>query len=541
MNTAPAKTELVDLPAGTRLEGCLVEGREFPTTLDQEQRLLFREIPQERSAPAYPQRICVGFRLLGGIEPSAIEAALNQLIRRHAALRVRFAAASNVTPEQRQERLLSFMRSGVARGGLYRQTVTDVDAINVRIVEPSGRCGVGSTELSETLQQYLNEEFRRPIPDVEPPHLQAMLVRLGERDSILILFIDHLVADGLSMRVVRRSFRQLLLQTCMGKSISSEPVDGAFLTYAQSLDRKLRSGDFRDSLAFWRMQWSKYGGERIAPAHFPFVHLAAGQANPSFSAATVLMDGEAAKRARCCAKRCRVTLHTLFLAAFGILLGSITKKARFGIWTHFSNRSHAAHLNSVGWFAQTHLVGFETDRDQTARELLLNVQSGVLRASKHQAMPLAHLWAQLECYPRFGDARILMDFIPYETPCSETFGEVTLEDVALPDSSAPRLSSLGLYVRDMRESFSICVRYMDTLYPRPAIEQMLGNYRTLVETIARDECVRISELLPELETGMNARLATEAMAEFVVAGSERLPEISTAEGSASRKEMSACL
>jgi hypothetical protein len=90
-------------------------GREFPATLDQEQRLLFREIQQERSAPVFSQRLIVGFRIRGNVETQVLQDVLNELARRHAALRVRFAPASNTTPEERREKTRRFMRTGSPR------------------------------------------------------------------------------------------------------------------------------------------------------------------------------------------------------------------------------------------------------------------------------------------------------------------------------------------------------------------------------------------------------------------------------------------
>jgi len=485
---------------------------ELPVTFDQEQRLMFREIQQERSAPLFSQRLVIGFRMSGSVETHLLQMALDELVRRHTAIRVQFFPASNTTLDERREKAVRFLRTGIAESGLYSQSVVEVGPVPLRVIELPG-----NVALDNDLQRVIDEELLRPTPSLDPPHLQAVLATFAAGNSILMLFIDHLVADGLSMQILRRDFRHMLRMAVESQDPSSDASESGFLTYAKEQKKRTTNGGFSESLRFWRTQWARYGSKRVATGHFPFMTASATtQTTRSFASTTTLLDGSTAGLVKDLVKQCRVTQHAFFLAAFGMMLRNIKGTPEVAVWNHFSNRRKAAYLGSVGWFAQTHLVGFEIPEGQTARELLSEVHGSVLKCSKHQELPLPHLWADWGCYPRFQDARVLLDFIPYTSPRSEAIGAVLVEDIHLPDSSAPRLASFGVYVKDLGDKISITIRYVDTLYAAVAVEQFLCDYAVLLKRIVCDPDVRVSDFLTTSPPNANTNPATEAMSEFVI-------------------------
>ena len=484
---------------------------ELPVTLDQEQRLMIREIQQGRSAPLFSQRIVVGFRVSGKFDAQVLQVALDGLVRRHAALRVRFFPASNSTLDERREKASRFLRTGIAESGLYSQSVVEAGPVPVRAIELSG-----SESLESGLQGVMDEELLRPTPTLDPPHLQAVLITSGE-NSILMLFVDHLVADGLSMQVLRRDFRSLLRMAVESQEPRSDRPENGFLSFAEEQKNRVRNGDFSESLQFWRDQWELYGSKRVATGHFPFTTASATpQTARSFAATTIQLDASTAGLVKSLVKQCRVTQHAFFLAAFGTTLRNITGTSEVAVWNHFSNRRKAAYLGSVGWFAQTHLVGFTIRDRMTVRELLAEAHQSVLDCSRHQDLPLPHLWASWGCYPRFQDAKVLLDFIPYSAPCSEAIGGVLVEDIQVPDSTAPRLASLGVYVRDLGKETSISIRYAKNLYAADAVEQLLRDYAALVGRLACDPDASLSDFLTPSQPNLNKDQSTEAMSEFIV-------------------------
>jgi amino acid adenylation domain-containing protein len=482
---------------------------EYPTTIDQEQRLLFREVQQERSAPFVPQRLAIGFRIRGEVKSDVLQAALDGLVRRHSALRVQFSSDASISPDEWREKARRYLRMGVADGGLFHQMAIEPRPVTLRVIDfPGGE------PLEEVLQSVVDEELQRPNPSLEPPHVQAVVATSRPEDSILILFVDHLVSDGVSLEILRRDFRQMLRIAADGQASGSGAPDDSFLAYAAEQKERMAGDGCLDSLEFWRTQWAHYGSKRIAPGHFPFLLSSPGQTQRSFASPMAVLEASA-QRVKDFVKRCRVTQHTLFLAAFGLLLRNVTGKSEVAVWTHFSNRTKAAYLNSVGWFAQTHLVGFGVSGEITVREWLSAVHRSVLNCSKHQALPLSHLWTHLGCYPRFPDARVLLDFIPYAPQREETIGELILEDVLLPDSAAARLASFGVYVKDRGDTISISIRYLDGLYAAPAVEQFLNRLLALVERLVDGAERSVADFVTASAPSENAGHASETMSEFI--------------------------
>jgi non-ribosomal peptide synthetase component F len=75
------------------------------------------------------------------------------------------------------------------------------------------------------------------------------------------------------------------------------------------------------------------------------------------------------------------------LAAFNIVLFTLTERNRVGVWTFLANRSHPDTEPMIGWFAQNHLLVMDLSTNPTVADLVQQARNVVIEANAFQDLP----------------------------------------------------------------------------------------------------------------------------------------------------------
>ena len=167
----------------------------FPTSFAQ-QRLWFLE----QLAPANPfYNVFQAVRFRQAVDLGVLERSLNEIVRRHEALRTRFVAVEG----QPMQVILSSLSLLVGQ-------------VDLR--------GLGPAAREAEAQRLAGEEARRPFVLSEGPLLRATLVRLAEADWLLLLGIDVNRCPCCGQQTLQRT---LLLPVRHGRPVTvSTPPKG---------------------------------------------------------------------------------------------------------------------------------------------------------------------------------------------------------------------------------------------------------------------------------------------------------------------------
>ena len=134
------------------------------------------------------------YRLRGDINVAALERSLNEIVRRHEALRTRFQVVAGqplqIIDGPREQRL------------------------EVRDLEP-----LGAGAEAEAMR-LVNEEGQRPFELAQGPLLRSVLLRLGPGDYVLLVVMHHIVSDGWSAGVFMRELSVLYDAYAQGRSVA---------------------------------------------------------------------------------------------------------------------------------------------------------------------------------------------------------------------------------------------------------------------------------------------------------------------------------
>jgi hypothetical protein len=376
--------------------------------LHQEHLLLSREYLASRGVELSTSEITTVLRVRGPLQRDAVDKAMHALAGRHPALRM-VAEPSAVPADERARRLDELGRTGVFEPGLYEARVTG------------------------------------------EPQFSWALDREGE-EHLLRITVDHLVADAVSMKLIRRETAALLTATPLARLPETYPVEA-----------------HAGALAYWVHQWNEFSAARVGFDDLPFALPRPNAASYSFGTVSAVWDAGAIRVA---ARRARVTLYVFLLAAFARTLRGCTGKAKLGVWCHFANRPSEESRNAVGWYAHTHLLGIDTEQ----ANLPLHCREVVARAAEHQAVPVMRVWRALGAYPQDPDAKVLLDVSAADDPLPHG-NSLTIEHAPELSPPAGRFAGLGIYVRDQGDSLALSVQYLEDRFPRAAIEQLLADFQ----------------------------------------------------------------
>jgi amino acid adenylation domain-containing protein len=329
-----------------------------------QQRLWFLD-RLEPGSPVY--NVPVPFRLAGPLDPEVLERCLDEIFRRHEALRTTFAEGPDGEPRQI---VAPFQPAGLPR--------VDLTALPLEIAR------------SEAGRQAAREA-RHPFDLVRGPVARALLLRLGDREHQLLFFCHHIAFDGWSVGVLRRELGALYGAFAAGRpSPLAEPAFqyGDFAAW----QRRWLSGEaLAGQLAYWR--------ERLAgrPAA---LELPADRTRPpvqSFRGGTLALVFPAglATGLRALARGEGSTPFMTSLAAFSALLGRFTGQPDLVVGSPVAGRTEEGIEGLIGFFVNTLPLRADLTGDPTFRALLGRVRESALSAYAHQDLPFERLVEEL--------------------------------------------------------------------------------------------------------------------------------------------------
>jgi hypothetical protein len=457
----------------------------FPLCASQERSLLARSVAQESSAVPPPSLIRFGFKLSGQVKLEAVGTSLGRFVERHPALRSSFAENILLPREERYRRIAAFKRTALFEPGVFVQQVHE------RVVPSITKfdwTAMPRQEHEEALLRVIRSEDLRPFNDSDRCRLRALFIRIASQEALLLLTFDHVIFDGHSGSITSKELQHLLSgRSDVATELSLGIPRCGFPAFAEWQNRAFRTSYFRSSISFWRDQWARFAPYRISYDDLPFSRSAVQESDYVFSTEHSTLEESESAALKAFAGEAKTSLFTVCLAALARVLSEYTGRSSVVVWSHLLNRVQPGTLNSVGFFNNTHILGFELPPSVTGRELVDQAGRVIAAALAHQELPLQFLWHTLRCVPMFYDSRVLMDFrvLAPRSPMTES-SPVLVERLTLPEPVTPRLSSLGIYVTDRGDTIQISATFSRAKFSQSGVNDLLRDLRATILDLVTD-------------------------------------------------------
>uniref|UniRef100_UPI002FDC6D37 condensation domain-containing protein n=1 Tax=Streptomyces sp. IBSBF 3010 TaxID=2903526 RepID=UPI002FDC6D37 len=331
------------------------DGPDSPVSFAQRRLWLLAELDGGSTAYNVPMAV----RLGGTPDVDALEAALNDVVERHAPLRTVFTTGDG-EPRQRVQ------PAAGARVVIERRTST-----------------------AASLDGDLDAATRHRFDLRTGNPLRATLFDLEDGRPVLFLLFHHIATDGRSAGVFFDDLSRAYEARSAGATASVlEPLPVQYADYAVWQQRVLGSADDADSvlsreLAFWRSTLGALPEEHGLSLDRPRPAVAShrgGQVEVALGEDLFERIGELARSEGC----------TPFMVVHAALAAALTRLGAgtdLAIGSPVAGRTDEALHELVGFFVNTLVLRTHTDGNPTFRELLERVRTTDLDAFAHQDAP----------------------------------------------------------------------------------------------------------------------------------------------------------
>jgi hypothetical protein len=295
------------------------ESDSFPLAFGQ-QRLWFLD-QLEPGNPVYTLPVAV--RLEGSLNLAALERSINEVVRRHDALRTTF----------------------IAEDGQPFQVIAPNLTVAVPVVDLQQ---FTETEREAEVQRLAAQAAWLPFDLAHGPLVRVSLLRLSKEEHVLLVTMHHIISDGWSAGVLVRELVALYEAFSTGKPSPLPELPIQYSDYAV-WQRQLLQGDALEApLSYWKKQL----------ADVPVLQLPTDRPRPAvqeFRGATHFFELPPAliEQFRALSRREGATLYMSLLAVFKVFLHRYTGQDDIVVGSPIADRQRPEIEGLIGFFANS--------------------------------------------------------------------------------------------------------------------------------------------------------------------------------------------
>lgn len=412
--------------------------------------------------PAYNKTQAI--RLTGSLNVTALEQSFNALIQRHEVLRTNFATR-NDRPVQVIARTATFNLLKVNLGTL------------------------SEAERDVQIQHLATKEAQQPFNLSRDLLLRGTLLYLAANEYVLFLTVHHIVSDGWSDGLIIQELMVLYKGFCYGKPSPLPNLPIQYADFAVWQQKRLQGELLETQLAYWRSQLAGIPTLQLPSDHpRPPVQTFRGARLP------LNLSKSLSEALKVLSQREGVTLFTVLLAAFNILLYRYTDQKDIPLGCPIANRNQAEVEGLIGFFANTLVLRTDLSGDPTFRELLTRVREVVSGAFTHQELPFEKLVEDLKPERNLSHNPLFQVVFFLNTAPMPDLKLPTLTLDVLPVERGTTVFDLTLEMVDTEQGLAGSLEYNTDLFDMVTMSRLLEHFQTLIQAIVANPKERISNL-----------------------------------------------
>src|SRR6185369_6669595 len=427
----------------------------------------------DQLAPGAAYNLSGRLHLEGQLDISALEASLNEIVRRHEALRTIFST----------------------RNGEPVQIILHELRLPLPLIDLSD---------SPSIQKFCDEEAQRPFDLTTGPLVRAHLLRLSIEEHILLLSMHHIVSDGWSIGLLIREVAALYEAYAAGAESALKELSLQYGDYALWQREWLQGAVLDQQLSYWRKQLA---------GDLPVLQLPLDKprsATSSFHSEifSYSLSKKTTEALQSMSRSEGVTLFMSLLAAFQLLLWRYSGQEDITVGTPVANRTRAETEDLIGFFVNTLVLRADVSGNPTFRELLQRVRETALSAYAHQDIPFEKLVEELAPERNLNVTPLFQVMFALENaplPELEAHG-LKMRPEALTGDTAK--FDLALGIDETPDGLIADWLYRPELFEDATIERMASHFQTLLEGIVGSADARIADL-PLLTASERRQLLVE--------------------------------
>ncbi len=419
-------------------------------------------------------------RISGPLDIPALEYALSVIVERHETLRTTF----------------------VQEGRDPIQVIHDSQPV---VLDPVDLSKLPHEARVAEMNAIISRETLFNFDLTTGPLFRFHLIRLTSDEHVFGVNVHRIIGDDISMGIFSNELEQLYSAYLRGESLSLPELTLHYADFAQWERDQPGTKIYEESFGYWKEKFKDLPEALNLPTDY------SRSQRPSFEGDSVKIE---MSESLCQAVfdisiRENVSVHTVLLSVFSVLLYRYTGQRNLTIGTPAANRSLSETESMMGCFENVVLLRTLKDPSASFCDLLRQVCQETVNGLSHQSFHLEKLVEHLNPSRSTDFNPLFQVFFSYKNqPELFAIDLPSVEITHLPPSDSISVFDLTLLAVHEGDTLNLTIEYPTNLFKRKTIERMGVHFRQLLQAaIARPED-KIAEL-PILGSSERAQILND--------------------------------
>ena len=382
------------------------------------------------------------------------------------------------------ERLEAAIQQVISTHEVYRTMITDVAGEPAQKILDEVSFKLDTFTVKKEVADEQIKAYIRPFDFAEPPYLRIALIAVGPQENVLVMDLHHIITDGISANLF------------MAEIASNYAGGQSSVPAIQYKDYAVWQRDFSNSEAY--QEQKQYWLDEFA-GEIPLVNLPLDAPRPKVRSNDgdifhFTLDRTVKDKLNQLAQHENVSVYTILLSAYNILLSKLSNQEDVIIGTPTSGRTKMVQEDMPGMFVNTLVLRNTVDLERSFKEMIQRVNQKTLETFEHQDYQYEQLVDDLKLI-REPSRNPLFDVVfTFQNMESEeiTFNDITIKPYAYENKTTK--FDLILAITESEEEFICSFNYATALFTAETIGQFQQYFSRIIDYALHNADKALSEM-----------------------------------------------
>ncbi len=429
-------------------------------------------------------------RLAGELGVAALEASLNRIVERHEVLRTRI----------------------VAEGGQPRQVILKRLHVALPTIDLSG---LDAPRRRRRLGRLATGQNLRPYRLDEAPLMRVELVRLSEREHVLLLNMHHSVADTWAINVFTQEMTALYEAYVEGRPEPLPPLPVQYADFAAWQRQQLAGDALTDQMSYW---CEELGGE------LPVLELPTDRPRPNLQTLRgrrhyLSVPPKIASAIRALANRRETTPFVVSLAAFYLTLYRLSRQTDLLVGVPVAGRRRSELELLIGLFMNVVVLRSDLSGEPGGRQLIAATHERTMEALRHQDLPFERLVEALKLPRDLSRTPVYQVLFNLQNAAAESVRRAGVSMSVVDIDSGTARFDMETILWDQDGGYRGYLEYNTDLFDPTSIQRLAGSFERILRRLVEDPDTALPSLI-----GLSAAETHQLLVEHVDTRAAELAE-----------------
>ncbi|SFR98117.1 non-ribosomal peptide synthetase [Anaeromicropila populeti] len=363
------------------------------------------------------------------------------------------------------------------KGGKVVQKIQDEYSLNYSQIDITGMS-------KEETNKLLFEKAHVPF-HLEEEELFRIYVFTGQEESIVLLNIHHIIFDGISSDILLRELEEIYFDQYEENEYKASY--GKFINW----QKQMMSGkEGEEHKKYWL---SMLSGKKCS-LKLPYDYEKPSIPQFSGSHYSMSLGEDELMRLRHIAEQTGVTLSTVMLSAYSILLNFLVKEKNISIVMPVAGRPDIQFESTIGYFMNLVIILSQIEPESTFEELVKNTQDIIFEVIQHSDYPYQTILQDLrkETNGIVEANNVAFYYQNWITPTERKqkliqniFGEIRQEGEF----------DLALELIENTNEMQIYLKYNTSLFDESSIKKIAAQYLDVLKAVSQNVNIAVGDIL----------------------------------------------